>query len=1827
MSVATDLGGSTAFLYTGNSPIQTGVTANTIDVQHVAVLRGKVLLRSGAPLPAVRITILNHPEFGETLSRADGMFDMAVNGGGLLTVNYVKPGYLPAQRAADTPWEDFVELPDVVLIQSDPNVTTIDLTANIPIQVAQGSVISDTRGMRQQTLLFPQGTTASITLANGTTQVLTTLSIRSTEFTVGDSGPSAMPADLPPASGYTYAVDFSIDEATAVGATGTTFSPGVISYNENFLNFPAGLSIPVGAYDSKKAVWVPSDNGLVVKILSITNSKVDLDVDGTGVAATPAQLTGLGVTDAERTTLATLYAAGTSLWRVPVSHFSSWDSNWGIGVPDGSGPPPDPGPPPQPPDCKDNQGGGSTILCQQQIIGEAINLVGAPFGLHYSSDRVPGYQVANELVIPLSGPNAPAPLDRIDLEISIAGKFHRETHDTSPNQTTTFRWDGKDAYGRTLQGPQTATIRLGYHYPAVYVDTPAGAKASFGLFNSGLPISGGGGAGGGAPLAPEGFTFWQEYHRVVGTWDQRALGLGGWSLGVHHAYDPVQRIVYRGDGDTYQAIGVRTDVIKTVAGTGVAGNDGDGGPATQARFRAPSAVAAAPDGSFYVADQNSNVIRRVSKDGIISTVAGTGILGFSGDSGPAAQARLAGPAGLDIGQDGSLYITDQGNQRIRRVAPNGIITTVAGGGNPADHLGDGLPATQASLSTPYDVAVGADGSLYIADYQHFRVRRVGPDGIITTVAGNGTQGTSGDGGLATQAKLDQVVGVTVGPYGSLYLTDRSSGRVRRVGLDGIITTVAGGGNPIGNIGDGKLATTARLLSPYDVAFGSDGSFYIADGTNYRIRRVGTDGIITTVAGTGSAGFSGDGGLAAQARLALAWDIAITPDGDLLIADLNNDRIRRVSPSLPGVGAGNILIASQDGSEVYIFDPTGRHLRTVSALTGANLYTFGYDSGGRLTSIVDGDNNTTTIEHDGSGNPTAIVGPYGQRTTLSLDANGYLASVTNPSGEVNHMGYTADGLLNSFTDPRGNSSTMQYDAVGRLTHDQNAASGFWQLDRTGSDTNYTVTLTSALGRSKEFNVEELSTGDQHQVNTFPDGLKSEVVNGINGSRQITSTNNTRTLLVEGADPRWGMVAPLAASTTITTPNSLVFKNTLARTVALSDPTNPLSLTSMTESNSINGRTYTSSFDVASRTWTNTSPVGRQTIKVIDTQNRPTQIQVPNLDPTNLTYDARGRPSSITTGSGADTRTLTFAYDSTGYVQTITDPLSRLVTFARDAAGRITSETLPGTRVIGFGYDANGNTTSITPPGRPSHTFTYSAVNLLESYTAPTVTGGGTNQTLFAWNNDRQLDLVTRPDGKSIDYVYDLVKKRLTQVTIQRGSYSYAYNPTNGNISGITAPGGITLANTYDGALLTSQTLTGTVSGSVTHSYDNNFRVTSVGVNGSPIAYGYDIDSLLTSVGSMTLNRDAQNGLLRGTTLSNVGDTLDYNTFGEPSEYTATYNGTSIFAQSLTHDKLGRVSTKTETIAGVTSTYDYTYDAAGRLSEVKRDGVTTATYTYDSNGNRLTHTDSGGTANGTYDDQDRLTSYGANTYTYTANGELLTKTTVGQTTSYVYDELGNLVSVTLPDGTQLQYLIDGMNRRVGKKVNGALVQGFLYQSDLRIAAELDGSSNIVSRFIYATHVNVPDYMVKGGVTYRILTDHLGSPRLVVNVATGAIAQRMDYDEFGNVITDTNQGFQPFGVAGGLYDRGIKLARFGARDYDAEAGRWTTKDPIGLVSRGTELVRICPEQSDELVGSEGNGYYRYYRWDHQCCLGYCLGSLPELSPLSEHRGWLLRCREGYR
>ncbi|MFI9722980.1 RICIN domain-containing protein [Streptomyces sp. NPDC052396] len=344
--------------------------------------------------------------------------------------------------------------------------------------------------------------------------------------------------------------------------------------------------------------------------------------------------------------------------------------------------------------------------------------------------------------------------------------------------------------------------------------------------------------------------------------------------------------------------------ISTFAGTGVAGFRGDNEPAVSAQLNRPHGIAVDSTGVVYIADLNNHRVRKITTDGKISTFAGTGVAGFNGDNVRADSAQLNGPREVAVDSADAVYIADAGNHRIRKITADGKISTVAGTGT-AGFSGDGGLATAAQLNYPIGLAVDGAGDLYITDYANHRVRKVTADKKISTVAGTGPWGFNGDDRLATSAQLNHPHSVAVDGAGDLYIADYANHRVRKVTADKKISTVAGTG--IGGFdGDDRLATSAQLNCPLGVMVDSTGTLYIADHSNHRVRKVAADGKISTVAGTGTAGFGGDGGPAASAQLNCPLGLAVDCVDTLYITDHVNNRVRKVASArlagLPESGA-------------------------------------------------------------------------------------------------------------------------------------------------------------------------------------------------------------------------------------------------------------------------------------------------------------------------------------------------------------------------------------------------------------------------------------------------------------------------------------------------------------------------------------------------------------------------------------------------------------------------------------------------------------------------------------------------------------------------------------------------------------------------------------------------------------------------------------------------------------------------------------------------------------------------------------------------------------
>ncbi len=333
-------------------------------------------------------------------------------------------------------------------------------------------------------------------------------------------------------------------------------------------------------------------------------------------------------------------------------------------------------------------------------------------------------------------------------------------------------------------------------------------------------------------------------------------------------------------------------IINTITGNGIAGFSGDGGSATSAEINNPHGIAVDNSGNLYIADLQNSCIRKVNTAGVISTVAGIGIAGYSGDGGPATLAKLNMPFEVTVDNAGILYISDNMNSRIRKVDGSGIITTVAGNGING-YSGDGIAATASELYYPGGMVLDSAGNLFIADQFNNRIRKVSAStGIISTIGGTGIPGYSGDGGSALIATLYRPNYICLDHSGNVLLTDNHNHCIRKISSSGNITTVAGNGYG-GYTGDGIAATSAELYYPGGISSDASGNLFIADYYNNRIRMVNPAGIIYTIAGTGLAGYSGDGGSATMAQLDNAVDVFTTTSGNIFLADYFNNRVREI----------------------------------------------------------------------------------------------------------------------------------------------------------------------------------------------------------------------------------------------------------------------------------------------------------------------------------------------------------------------------------------------------------------------------------------------------------------------------------------------------------------------------------------------------------------------------------------------------------------------------------------------------------------------------------------------------------------------------------------------------------------------------------------------------------------------------------------------------------------------------------------------------------------------------------------------------------------------
>lgn len=1304
-SAGTPFGASTGFIYEGTNKVQTGVTASYVDKAHAGWLVGYVKTAAGNPMSNVVVKVADNSNYGETLTRSDGRFDLIVNGGATYTLRFTKAGHFGVDRRIYVGWEQTAALEDVVLLTPDPKATSV--TPNLGTQqVAIGSTttgIGDDLGTRTPMVVIPKSTKVFV---DGTERTAA-MTLRLTEYTTGPDGAKRMPAPLPPATGYTYAVEISADEALTANridfkdaTTGQV--KDVFFYLEDFIGFAATMpacitgcqgvatcvdacrSVPSGYYDRSKFAWIGSKSGRLIKVISVTSGVAAVDVTGDSVVdsvlADTQLISSLGFTSDELTALGGRYSAGAALWRVPISHMTPYDCNWPIIPPpcDPNGicpePPPAP-PPPPPPPCGgaggDNSTPGSIIGCDSMSLGEKTDVPGTTYSLHYSTRRMPGYAENRQRVVALTGPQVHSQAAIITVQVAVAGRRYEKVF-TPVAPATTFApnlswpfdlWDGLDAAGRAVVGFSNASIKVTTYYRGGYA--PSSFFGAFPTPSTALTV---------APRAfyPQSITINAP---LMGRVPDQAWSLGGWTFDQHHFYDAPTNTLLLGSGGIRPSAAAVPTITRLLTGLST-GAGGEG------------AVAVAPNGDIFVADYGNHTVRRI-RGGVATTVIGaTGTSSCSsgqaaglvdGVSGTAA--RLSYPMGLAVGPDGSVYITGR-ESTVRKATPNPgsdtySVMTVAGVAcQPASSTGhgDNGGATLAKLHSPVAVAVGPDRSIYIAEAH--RVRRVDASGNISTVAGTGTGGLSGgdrvnEGELASTVPVGGIdSAIAVNADGTLFIA--AGYALTSVDRNGRLHYLNKRFDNQQPVGDGvPLKDESIGLNLSSLAIRPDGSIVFNDedwqrtlpvGTPHRkwLRSVNPAGTVTTLAASGPPDSDSSPPLKGVAiGNGPDWTAALAavPDGSIVAVSRGNVyQIEKPKARAVGCNDSSAQYQVAAGDEDYCFESSGRHLKTIDSRTGQTRLTFEYTDN-VLSGIIDRGGLKTNLKKLSSPSRYEIVAPFLQKTTIGLDSSsGYATSIGDTLGGIT-LAPMANGLLDNLRDRNLQLFDFTFDSASGLLTGDASPLGSQTLARILLSNGRLVThKTPGLRETKYETILDVAGVVKHTT-TFPD-LTTVLKQGFpSGIQTVKDRDGTVTETTVALDPTFATSALVSTRTKVTLPSGLVKTTQEERDV-------PVAITGgkSQETRTRYGAAADAPFTKTTRQYTTDandlpgigaaqqiviqSPEGRKTTRLLDTAGRTASSQIGSLTPTLYTYDtSAGHQGQLQFVKRGVTRTTELNYRST------------------------------------------------------------------------------------------------------------------------------------------------------------------------------------------------------------------------------------------------------------------------------------------------------------------------------------------------------------------------------------------------------------------------------------------------------------------------------------------------------------------------------------------------------------------------------------------------------
>ena len=1005
---------ATTFLYDPNNPNavqvkQSDAVPIVIDSNRQSVIRGRVLGQDGLPLSQAKITIKDRPQYGQTYSRTDGWYDLAVEGGGGLIVNFTKSGYMPLQRQVQMAWNEYAPMDDVVM--DKPQETTgqaipISMMTSPVVHVGPTNTAPDGSQPRGAIVVFPTGVTLNTT--STIQSPAANLSFRTHEYTrdinpagtllqdsssvpvtapTGMSVPTgrlAMPGELPPASGYTYAIDLFDDSQLGDDSLSISFCgadptqcTGVkpALYVDNFLNMKVGSVVPVGSYNKNTATWSAEANGLVVNLIATGGGSVGFDIDSDQPGGNPgaesvdvvkkafglpATADGTNTYQQELQALQNLTGGANprltppvKLWRASIAHLSAWDLNFGYAPKKCNDTPSGPCPDDSPGSAtvgghgsskiKECEQRGSRIFCDSHSVGEQIPIPGAGFSLVCGSDRVPGFSAERKVHIELPSQNNDAvhPKDRIMISADVfaggqrlgtasAGQGTQNSFDIIPLSPT-------DAYGRALNGTFDATIQVTEWYRVYQLQAAATANNHNPAFAAPVDTQS---SDPDRDVLKIRHTFKQKLSFV----DSRMSGLGGWDLSIHHWYDASSQTLYRGDGSRVRADSFASNaymVDQPIRGNALAQNDCNvtpGTPASQFGAAANSDIAIAPNGDIFLSNYSPGCVYSLSKRNNCNT--------------------------------------DEPCSMLVAGAVSGTTTTASG------PIATAVSATSVRFSQPIQaISVGPDGSLYIGEASQYGVmkpgvyvHRVYPDttdpqdktrisasSVIQTIAGTASGTISGDYGRASDASfgVSGYLDLDVGKDGTVYVisSDYSSSqnycvRLRSITQDTPYPTIhpliGGGATPLVDESGPATPTAGTSFSCFTapdphIAVTPSGDVYIAGHYNGSVlHRDGRMEHLWTAA-TGTGNVPKDGVLATAAGAFFGsgiinfLSIAAASDGSLIIGEQGEStRVRRVNPS--GIistvvnGSENFNPQSQSNS-AYLVSFDAHHLSVPALRVG------------------------------------------------------------------------------------------------------------------------------------------------------------------------------------------------------------------------------------------------------------------------------------------------------------------------------------------------------------------------------------------------------------------------------------------------------------------------------------------------------------------------------------------------------------------------------------------------------------------------------------------------------------------------------------------------------------------------------------------------------------------------------------------------------------------------------------------------------------------------------------------------------------------------------